>query len=46
MAIKEETNKLLKVNYIKDVAYPQWLSNVFIVKKLMESGECVLTFQT
>ncbi|KAL0404309.1 UNVERIFIED_CONTAM: Transposon Ty3-G Gag-Pol polyprotein [Sesamum radiatum] len=32
-AIKEEVEKLLKINYIRPVQYPEWLANVVIVPK-------------
>ncbi|RDX86647.1 hypothetical protein CR513_32010, partial [Mucuna pruriens] len=32
-AIKEETNKLLAADFIKEVQYPSWLANVMMVKK-------------
>ncbi|KAL0401667.1 UNVERIFIED_CONTAM: Transposon Ty3-G Gag-Pol polyprotein [Sesamum latifolium] len=31
--IKEEVEKLLKVNYIRPVQYPEWLANVVLVPK-------------
>ncbi|RDX84072.1 hypothetical protein CR513_34929, partial [Mucuna pruriens] len=32
-AIKEETEKLLKVGFIREVRYPEWLANVVMVRK-------------
>ncbi|RDY08045.1 hypothetical protein CR513_07759, partial [Mucuna pruriens] len=32
-AIKEETDKLLKVGFIREVKYPEWLANVVMVGK-------------
>ncbi|KAL0312818.1 UNVERIFIED_CONTAM: Transposon Ty3-G Gag-Pol polyprotein [Sesamum radiatum] len=32
-AIKEEVGKLLKINYIRPVQYPEWLANVVLVPK-------------
>ncbi|RDX88965.1 Retrovirus-related Pol polyprotein from transposon 17.6, partial [Mucuna pruriens] len=32
-AIKEETGKLLAVDFIREVRYPEWLANVVMVKK-------------
>ncbi|KAL0430667.1 UNVERIFIED_CONTAM: Transposon Ty3-G Gag-Pol polyprotein [Sesamum radiatum] len=32
-AIKEEVEKLLKINYIRPVQYPDWLANVVLVPK-------------
>ena len=31
--VMEEVNKLLAANFIREVYYPEWLANVFIVKK-------------
>ena len=33
IAIKAEVEKLLKANFIREVHYPEWLSNVVLVKK-------------
>jgi hypothetical protein len=32
-AIEEETQKLVKANFIREVKYPTWLANVVMVKK-------------
>lgn len=32
-AVEEEVGKLLKAEYIREVKYPDWLSNVVMVKK-------------
>ncbi|RDX82506.1 hypothetical protein CR513_36693, partial [Mucuna pruriens] len=32
-AIQEETSKLLKVGFIREVRYPEWLANVVMVRK-------------
>ncbi|RDX84658.1 hypothetical protein CR513_34258, partial [Mucuna pruriens] len=32
-AIKEETGKLLAADFIREVRYPEWLTNVVMVKK-------------
>ncbi|RDX78447.1 hypothetical protein CR513_41276, partial [Mucuna pruriens] len=32
-AIKEETDKLLKAGFIREVRYPEWLANVVMVRK-------------
>lgn len=32
-AAREETNKLLKARFPKEIKYPTWLSNVVLVKK-------------
>jgi len=31
--IKEETRKLLSVDHIREIQYPEWLANVVLVKK-------------
>jgi len=31
--VKEETEKLLKAGHIREIQYPEWLSNVVLVKK-------------
>lgn len=31
---REEVNKLLQAGYIREVKYPEWLSNVVMVKKV------------
>ena len=33
MAIKEEVEKLLTTKFIREVPYPEWLTNVVMVKK-------------
>ena len=33
MAIKEEVGKLLAAGFIRETKYPEWLSNVVLVKK-------------
>ena len=33
MAIAEEVDKLLKIRFIREVNYPNWVSNVVLVKK-------------
>ena len=43
--IKIETEKLLKDDFIWKVYYPDWLSNVVMVKKTSENERCVLTSQ-
>jgi len=32
-AVAEEVEKLLKVGFIREVDYPEWLANVVLVKK-------------
>ena len=32
-AIAEKVRKLLKVDFIREVYYPEWLANVVMVKK-------------
>ena len=31
--VMDEVNKLLATNFIREVYYPEWLANVFMVKK-------------
>ena len=33
IAIMDEVNKLLSAGFIREVYYPDWLANVFLVKK-------------
>ena len=33
LAVKEEIDKLLKAGFIQEAQYPDWLSNVVMVKK-------------
>ena len=33
MAVRQETSKLLKADFVREVHYPDWLSNVVMVKK-------------
>ncbi|PKA62612.1 RNA-directed DNA polymerase like [Apostasia shenzhenica] len=44
--IEDEVNKLLKAGYIKEIQYPQWLTNVVIVKKASEKMRMYVDFQT
>ena len=37
-ALKEEVDKLLSNDFIKESFYPSWLANSVLVKKPMESG--------
>ena len=40
-AVNGEVNKLIKIGSIREVQYPNWLANAFVVKKKkMENGEC------
>jgi hypothetical protein len=45
-AAKVEVQRLLDASIIREVKYPEWMANVVMVRKKMESGECVLTLQT
>lgn len=41
-ALKEEIEKLLKINFIRESFYPNWLANTILVKKnLMVNGKYV-----
>ena len=44
--VRQETLKLLKADFIREVHYPEWLSNVVMVKKRAKNGECASTSQT
>ena len=37
----EETTKLLKVGFIRDVLYTTWLANVVMIKKILKKVEYV-----
>lgn len=41
-AIRQEVGKLLSVGFFKEMEYPDWVSNVVMVKMLMNNGECAL----
>jgi hypothetical protein len=41
-----EVWRLLDAGFIREVKYPKWLANIVMVRKKMESGECVHTLQT
>ncbi|PKA52641.1 RNA-directed DNA polymerase like [Apostasia shenzhenica] len=45
-AIKEEVNKLLGADYIMEVQYPQWLTNVVMVKKANGKWRMCVDFRT
>jgi hypothetical protein len=45
-AAKAEVQRLLDAGFIREVTYPEWMSNVVMIKKKMESGGCVRTSQT
>jgi hypothetical protein len=45
-AAKAEVQRFLDPGFIREVTYLEWLSNVVMVKKKMESGGCVWTSQT
>jgi hypothetical protein len=38
---KAEVQRLLDAGFIREGRYPQWLANVVMIHKRMESGECV-----
>ncbi|KAL0463404.1 UNVERIFIED_CONTAM: hypothetical protein Slati_0228000 [Sesamum latifolium] len=43
--IQAEIEKLVAVGHIEEIQFPEWLSNVVLVPKPGESGECVLTLE-
>ncbi|PKA50440.1 RNA-directed DNA polymerase like [Apostasia shenzhenica] len=45
-AIEEEVKKLLGASYIKEVQYPQWLTNVVMIKKANRKWRMCVDFQT
>ena len=45
-AINEEVSKLLQARAIREVDYPDWLTNVVLVKRQMENGDSTLTSLT
>ncbi|PKA48308.1 hypothetical protein AXF42_Ash021213 [Apostasia shenzhenica] len=45
-AIKEEINKLLGAGYIREVKYPQWLTNVVMVNKANGKWRMCVDFRT
>ncbi|PKA55346.1 RNA-directed DNA polymerase like [Apostasia shenzhenica] len=45
-AIKEKVNKLLGAGYISEVQYPQWLTNVVMVKKTNGKWRMYVDFRT
>lgn len=45
-AVEEETNRLMKANFIREIRYTTCLANVVMVKRLMVSGECALIIPT
>ncbi|PKA53182.1 RNA-directed DNA polymerase like [Apostasia shenzhenica] len=45
-AIREEINKLLGAGYIREVQYPQWLTNVVMVKKANGKWRMCIDFRT
>ncbi|XP_068503666.1 uncharacterized protein [Phaseolus vulgaris] len=42
--IREETKKLLKANYIREIQYPEWLANVVLVKKASRKWRMCVDF--
>ncbi|PKA62934.1 RNA-directed DNA polymerase like [Apostasia shenzhenica] len=44
--IEEEVNKLLKAGYIREVQYPQWLTNIVMVKKANGKWQMCVDFRT
>lgn len=44
VAAMEEVSKLLKVDYIREVQYPEWLSNVVLVKNANDKWRICVEF--
>ncbi|KAL0415761.1 UNVERIFIED_CONTAM: hypothetical protein Slati_3408000 [Sesamum latifolium] len=44
--IQAEVNKLMAAGHIEEIQFPEWLSNVVLVPKPGENGECALIFET
>ena len=44
-AIAEEVDKLLKAGFIKEVNYPEWISNVVLVKKVNGKWRMCIDFK-
>jgi hypothetical protein len=43
---KDEVQRLLDAGFMREVKYSEWLANVVMVRKKMESDECAQTLQT
>ena len=41
----EEVEKLLTTVFIREVYYPEWLTNIVVVKKSNRNGICALILQ-
>ena len=44
-AIAEEVDKLLKIGFIREVNYPDWISNVVLVKKANDKWRMCIDFK-
>ena len=44
IAVRQETSKLLKADFIREVYYPDWLSNVVMVKKTSRKWRICVDF--
>ncbi|KAL0444173.1 UNVERIFIED_CONTAM: hypothetical protein Slati_2140000 [Sesamum latifolium] len=44
--IQAEVDKLMAAGHIEEIQFPEWLSNVVLVPKPGESGECALILET
>ena len=45
MTIAEEVDKLLKVGFIREVNYPNWISNVVFIKKVNGKWRMCINFK-
>jgi hypothetical protein len=42
---RNEVKRLLSAGVIREVTYPEWLANTYMVKKANGNGECALISQ-
>jgi len=40
-AISDEVDRLIQAGFIRETFYPEWLSNLVLVKKRTKSGVCI-----
>jgi len=44
LIIREETQKLLKADHIREIQYPEWLANVVLVQKVNAKWRMCIDF--